>query len=489
MKIKLQYQDKTIIPKGFYKSLSILIQLPNKPKWIRNFKYEWQSIDKTAIVGPISPKILKFDDGTCLMANRYIGTWVYNPECPLVVEWLIFGENVQPYFRYDSNHAREWLEVGGELSEDLELKLIETKQPFELSFSKIPFKGVVIFTDHCDFDSDILLRRQREFFEKHAIKSTKGFFLRKHSHKGEWNSAFEGNESEFQEWIKDGHELANHSLSQSGLADPKENQKLFENFKNPSVISPVKVWIDHGYQNYNITKTVDLEHRYQSMQHLKSKGINMIWNYFDVTEACDSLNQLDYEQATISRIFRARGLNILDKIRIAFFHLSNENNLLLYRQTAGILKKREFKRIVLLFKNLMRMALGINYKLNLSLLIKRSQTVFNSELDGLQGFQSITVKDWVHALNLPLKRLQSESGLAIIHSYFAFLGNHHVNPLFLNKEGIVSKVVDESFSCLSNAIKRNEIWNPTLTEFNTHLEEMKTLNLESLEGCNFMRYV
>ena len=321
------------------------------------------------------------------------------------------------------------------MSEDLELKLIETKQPFELSFSKIPFKGVVIFTDHCDFDSDILLRRQREFFEKHAIKSTKGFFLRKHSHKGEWNSAFEGNESEFQEWIKDGHELANHSLSQSGLADPKENQKLFENFKNPSVISPVKVWIDHGYQTYNLTKTVDLKHLSQSMRHLKSRGINMIWNYFDVTEACDSLNQLDYEQATLSRIFKAKGLRILDKIRIAFFHLSNENNLLLYRQTAGILKKREFKSNVLLFKNLMRMALGINYKLNLSLLIKRSQTVFNSELDGLQGFQSITVKDWVHALNLPLKRLQSESGLAIIHSYFAFLGKHHLNPLFLNKEG------------------------------------------------------
>jgi len=474
---------------GFYKSLTIMITLPKKPMWIRNFKYEWQSTEKTIIVGPISPKILKFDDQTFLMANRYIGTWVYNPEKPFELEWIIFGENVQPYFRYDSNHVRDWLEVGGELSEDIQLKLFKTEKPFELSFSKFPFKAVVIFTDHCDFDSDLLLLKQREFFKKHSIKTTKGFFLKKYSHKGDWNSAYEGNEVEFQKWRDDGHELANHSLSQSRLADPWENQQLFHSFNNPESIGSVKVWIDHGYQDYNLTKLNNLEHRSQHLNHLKTKGLEMFWNYFDVSEVCDTLNQLDYEQMTISRIIRAKGLRFTEKIRLAVFHLSSESNLLIYRKIATTIKKKKLQSTFITWFHFLRLILGVFKKQSLALKIKRTQSIFDTEIAGLDGFQTIIVKDWVHAFNTPFKKLQDEQGLAIIHSYFSFLEKHHINPLFFDKYGNIAKDVEKSFEQLSDAIKQKKIWNPTLTEFNLHFQEIKKLNLENLKECKFMRYV
>ena len=164
------------IKKGYYKNLRFNIQLPSKPSFFRTFKYSWELTNTMQISGPLSPKVLKFEDGSYLMANRYLGTWVYDPKKPLELEWIIIGRDVQTFFKYDAKNGREWLEVGAEFKEDIELSIFETKEPFEVSFSKIPFVPVVIFTDHCDFDSDVLLQRQREFFKEINLKVTKGFF-------------------------------------------------------------------------------------------------------------------------------------------------------------------------------------------------------------------------------------------------------------------------------------------------------------------------
>jgi hypothetical protein len=294
---------QSVIQKGFHQNLSFTLQLPFKPSFFRSFKYTWESTEQIQISGPLSPKILKFDDGGYLMSNRYIGTWVYDPKKPLEMEWVIVGKDVQPFFQYDTQHGRDWLEVGAEFNENIELIVFETREPFEVSFSKIPFKPVVIFTDHCDFDSDVLLHKQRELFKEMNLKITKGFFLKKHSHKGDWNSAFEGNEKEFQKWQADGHELCYHSLSQSKL--PKNgNNVLINTFQSP-IPEEVVTWIDHGYQSYNVSKSINTQNRLERLKHLKGKRIINFWNYYDVGEPTDNLNQLDYQQLQVGRIFKS----------------------------------------------------------------------------------------------------------------------------------------------------------------------------------------
>jgi hypothetical protein len=484
-----QSNQKILIPSGYYKSLKVIIQFSKQLKFIRNFKYQWQSLDKTCICGPLSPKILKFSDGSYLMANRYIGTWLYDPEEPTQIEWIIFGKDVQPYFRYDKKHKREWLEVGGRLHEDLELQLIETENPIELSFSKLSFKPVIIFTDHCDFDSDVLLKKQREFFKSKNIKVTKGFFLKKYSNKGEWNSALEGNESEYLNWINDGHELANHSLSQSILPGSSKNNELFEEFNNPNFESSIKVWIDHGYQTYNISKSTDYQQRAVRLNLLKQKGINLIWNYYDVAEVVDSLNQLDYDQMSLSRIFCAKKLSFIEKTRISIFHLSTEENLLLYRRLTSTIKQMNVQRFLIVVSNVTKLLFCIIRKRPNFAKLKRSQCIFNSGITDIHGFQTIVVKDWLHALGMPLGVLKSESGLSIVHSYFSFLGKHHNNPLFMDERGSISMEVNEVFDSLGKDIEAGEIWNPTVSEFMEYLNHLYTIDLRETQDLVNMRYV
>jgi hypothetical protein len=113
--------------------------------------------------------------------------------------------------------------------------------------------------------------------------------------------------------------------------------------------------------------------------------------------------------------------------------------------------------------------------------IKRAQSVFNSEIYGMFAFQTIVVKDWVHTFNQPYNRLKDESGLAIVHSYFAFLGNHHGNTLFQNEKGEISEEVRLAFNKLSYDIKNGEIWNPTLKEFSEYVQPIMSYGLNQLQ--------
>lgn len=474
------------VTKGFHQNLRFNIQLPSKPSFFRTFKYTWESTKELQISGPISPKILKFEDGSYLMANRYIGTWVYDPKKPLELEWIIAGGDVQPFFKYDDKNGREWLEVGAEFKEDIQLSIFETKEPFEVSFSKIPFKAVVIFTDHCDFDSDILLKRQREFFKEMNLKVTKGFFLKKHSHKGDWNSAYEGNEKEFQKWDEDGHELCYHSLSQSKLPS-QGNDELIDTFQSP-IIKKVLTWIDHGYQSYNISKSIDRKNRTERLKHLKGKGILNFWNYYDVGEVVDNLNQLDYHQLTTGRIFKAF-IKIKDKLRILYFYNSDEEQVIFYRNLAGYVKVKDWWGII---KSIVKFVFGLMKlmkPLNKQKQIMRAQSVFNAEIPKLISFQTIVVKDWVQAFAQPYKRLIDESGLAIIHSYFSFLGEHHGNTLFQNEAGKISNNVGTSFRHLGEDIKKGEIWNPTLKEFVEYVNKLNANDCHSLKDLAHYRCI
>jgi hypothetical protein len=476
-------QVEFIIKKGNYNYLVFNINLKSKPSFFRSFKYSWEKTDDIQISGPLSPKIIKFDDGTYLMANRYIGTWVYDPENPLILKWIIVSKETQPFFKYDDNGGREWLNVGIEFIEDISINVFETKEPFELSFSKIPFKPVVIFTDHCDFDSDILLKKQREFFKEMGICISKGFFLKKHSHKGIWNSAFEGNEQEYKKWLNEGHELCYHSLSQSKIPN-NGNEDLFNSFTNP-FLEKIETWIDHGYQSYNLSKSNTDRIRKNRLEKLLQKGIKNIWNYNDVGEVVDNMNQLDFRQITISRVFSSK-IRWIDKLRIIYFFNSTENEIIVYRKLAELVKER---KILNFAKYITTFLIGFNKlflkPVDLKEKIKRSQVTFCTEVTGIIGFQTIVVKDWVNAFGIPYARLKRESGIAVLHSYFSFLGKHHVNTLFTDELGNMNENVRNSFMKLKKDIVKSEIWNPTLHEFVLFINELETIDISSKTLENF----
>ena len=106
---------------------------------------------------------------------------------------------------------------------------------------------------------------------------------------------------------------------------------------------------------------------------------------------------------------------------------------------------------------------------------KSTQIFFPTQNKAVSGFQTVVVKDWVNSFGKPLDLLVQEKGISIIHSYFAFLGNYHVNPLFENVEGEIWSKVNEAFGKLSELIAKKEIWNPTLAEFHSFSQALNKL--------------
>jgi hypothetical protein len=485
MKSSSVYQ-KLLVKKGWHNHLVFTIDLPSKPLFFRSYKYTWESTEKLQISGPLSPKILKLSDNSYLMANKYFGTWVYDPKNPLILEWEIVSKNVQPFFKYDDYHGRIWLEVGSEFKEEIELSIYETKDPVEISFSKLSFKPVVIFTDHCDFDSDTLLRKQRFFLKKVGLKITKGFFLKKYSHKGDWNSAYEGNEEEFNHWMEDGHELCYHSLSQSILPEGG-NERIYNNFKSP-LNKQIETWIDHGYQTYNISKSRDNGDRKKRIFHLSQKGIKYFWNYFDVGEVIDNMNQLDFQQLQIHRVLTSC-LSFKDKMRILYYYNSSESQVVIYRNFASAVKQKMFLKMLKSTNTFMVGLWKLCKAINKEELVKRAQCVFSSENPSITAFQTIVVKDWVNTLGKPYERLKDESGLSILHTYFSFLGKHHGNTLFQNENGEINEDVKSVFSRLKVDIDNGEVWNPTLNEFISYIQFLTEGDVDELISKYNHRYI
>jgi len=277
------------------KELSFEIEFKVSPIAWRNHDYTWVDLKKDRIANDLSPKILKFEDDNYLLSNRYFGFWEIKSNNKRLLKWHVHSSDLSPFFYFDENGKRNWIDTPLSFDKPLKLKLYFGKtKPIELSHSKIPFSPVLIFSDHCDFDSDILLEKQRFFFKKHGIKVTKGFFPHHFSKRGDWNSSFERNSNELIKWKNEGHELCFHSLSQSTIWDEQKRNFQFDNFQSPDDVK-VTTWIDHGFQPYNLSKAKNLSERNQRLIHLNEKGINLVWNYNDVGEGVFNLNQNSFE--------------------------------------------------------------------------------------------------------------------------------------------------------------------------------------------------
>lgn len=456
--------------------LALEIEFSESPRFYRDSSYKWSHTNQICISDPLSPKILKFSSGDFLMANKYFGTWIYNPKIPNQLSWILISKGTSPSFYFDDERERIW--VNPELDTKIlpELKLILTKNPVEVSRSKIPFSPVIIFTDHCDFDSDTLLESQRKFFKKHSIKTTKGLFLNHYSHKGDWNSSYDKNPKEYLKWKEDGHELCIHSITQSII--PEKEKLIFSEFRIPEILK-INTWIDHGYQPYNWSLQKDVDQRVFFLDQIKSRGIELIWNYYDVSEASWNLNQLNSNLNSFQKIFSS-GISLKEKLRIAVFYRGSEKTVKRYRKVAGNIKKG---KVLEVFKILP----GLLSRIKLDEMIKRVQVFFHVIDNDVTFFQSIVVKDWVVAFGTPLENLVKEKGVAILHTYFSFMGKHHVNKMFLSENGNIDPLVDQAFSRLSKLISKNEIWNPTLVEFKKHVEEVSSIDLSDFYSNRYSR--
>lgn len=450
----------------------------------RSHDYIWKKLKTSFIANEFSPKIIKLQNDQIVQANITSGIWEINQNNPTVLLWRFNPELSSPITNYVGNDNRRNLSQAKQKFNFVESpKLLFPKnEAIELSRSKCPFVAIACFTDHCDFDTPENLAIQREFFKEHQIKITKGFFLN-HFSKREENASFQNQNEELLKWHNDGHELCYHSLSQS----IKSNAESFEDFRQ--FIPPldnIKVWIDHGYQPYNFSlfKNNNIAEEDFSII-LKQKKIKILWNYIDSGTATNGvINQFNTEQFTLSGFLNGnKDLSLIKKTQliiknIIFHYYKDEDLILRYKNVATYFKKVFFKRDVKLFfpliKDFFKLYISIFpvflcWKTNKNTpykLAKYSPILFKHNISDSEFyiFQTLEMLDFKKSLSQEnINALINEKGVFIAHTYFSVPMKYHKGKLFSTPKKI-DKNVAERFKFLSNKIKSNEIWNPTLTE-------------------------
>ena len=412
--------------------------------------------------------------------------------------------DLNPTFLYDKEDKREWItEVKLSSGTSFSLGLFEGVGPIpEVARSPIGFVPTVCFTDHCDFDTPVLLAAQREFFSAVGIKTTKGLFLHTFSHKGDYAALDQkGMMEEFLKWEKDGHELAYHALSRSFR---KESWEEFEKLTSPSGLKDISTYIDHGYLEYNYTKQPSSK-KLGWYKHMEEKGVKLIWNYLDVIEGnALSNNQLSSSDLSIESIKKARDLHSeyklpIDKKRETktwLAYATNENLDKGIKSLNTVLAKRKqygVKKVLSAGFVLIPEVLNPDiWKRNLLEKKKpfhfaRFSPVFfkgmNQEGTSIAVFQTISVKDFVSVFSKPsLNKLTEECGLIIAHTYFGFLGGNHPGRMFMNENGDLNPAAKESLSLLGEEIKEGRIWNPTVNELYSFHQKLENLTLEVIDG-------
>lgn len=484
----------------FLEKIFLEIEFEDVPSFWRGTDYTWKAISSPYLTANYhSPKALKFTDKSYVAATTSTGCWEWNSKRQKLL-WHLLHPDLNPTFLYDDEDKREWItEAKVVKGTSFELGLFEGAGPIpEVARSPIGFVPTVCFTDHCDFDTPMLLASQREFFASAGIKTTKGFFLHTYSHQGDFAAMDQvGIREEFERWEKDGHELAYHGLSRSFR---EESWNEFQNFETPQDFNTVSTYIDHGYLKYNYTKQVS-ERRDAWYKHMSERGVRLIWNYLDVIEGNSlSNNQLSPFDSSIksiqesAAIHKINGLPV-DKSRdtktwLAYGTSENFDKGIKHFNT--LLRKRKqygLKKILVAGVGLLAMVFDTEiWKRNLFEASKpfhfsRFSPVFfegmNQSTTEVSVFQTISVKDYVSVFSKPsLKKLGNECGLLIAHTYFGFLGDNHPSRMFLNETGALNPAAEGSLTLLGDEIRAGRIWNPTVRELHTFHKKLQELTFE-----------
>lgn len=450
----------------------------------RNHDYEWVNCDVNRIANEFCPKIIKLQNGQLIQANITPGIWEITQNNSNVLLWRFNPEFAASLTNYTKNSNQKKIVKSNQKFSFIEnpALLFPDNYALEFSRSKYPFTAIACFTDHCDFDTTENLEIQRAFFKENNIKVTKGFFLNHFSKRAE-NASFQNDKEELLKWKADEHELCYHSLSQS-IKPEKESYEDFIQFKPP--LEDLKVWIDHGFQPYNFSlleKNIFNEKDYGSI--LEEKEISVLWNYIDSGTSSEGvINQLNRLHFTLKSFLKGnKDLPFVKKLQLMIkniiFHYYNDENLILkYKNTAGNFKKvflqRKIKSIFPLFKDSFGLAASIfsvvlfwaKAKNKPYKLAKYSPLLFKHTIGEKEFyiFQTLEMLDFKKSLSENnLNSLIKEKGVFIAHTYFSVPMEYHTGRMFADSKTI-NPIVSENFKLLGKKIKKQEIWNPTLSE-------------------------
>jgi hypothetical protein len=495
------HEHKVEIDSSFLGAISATIQIEFEIPIIefRNHDYTWKPIEQKQFANWYAPKILKLKNNQLVQANQHTGIWEFDEKNLNILLWHFNAKNGRPIVQYDSNNSKQIIQSVSNCDFINSLALLfPVSEGVEISRSKSPFSAIACFTDHCDFDTLSNLKLQRQFFKTYNIKITKGFFLN-HFSKRPDTACYETHDEELKKWDQDGHELAYHSLSQS-IKPLDESMSDFETFISP--FKEVSTWIDHGFQPYNLSCYQNYERiRTNYGSSLKQKGIDVFWNYIDSGTVVNGvINQLNPNQFTLHA--HSKGIQHLKlKARmpmfiknIIFHYYGTDYSLRLYRDVANYFKtlkqkksiKKHVKVLIAIFK-LARLLIPVllfwkTRKNKVYPLARYNPVVFNQDIskDTFTVFQTIEMVDFKSGLSQTnLDLLIKERGLFIAHTYFSAPLDYHHGKFFENKNEI-DKQVEMNFSYLSQKISSKDIWNPTLKELITHLNNFHLVSFD----CN-----
>ena len=474
----------------------------------RNHDYMWRKCNSNFVANEFSPKIVKLENNQIVQANITAGIWEIDKNNPKVLLWRFNSELASPITNYLGNENKKSISTAKQkfdFVENLSL-LFPENEAIEISRSKYPFTAIACFTDHCDFDTPENLKIQRNFFKENQIKITKGFFLN-HFSKRQDNASFQNQKEELLKWVNDGHELCYHSLSQS-IKTNKESYENFREFVPP--LNDIKIWIDHGYQPYNFSlfKNNNISEKDFSTI-LNEKKINVLWNYIDSGTATNGvINQFNKEHFTLSSFLNGnKDLSLIKKMQLliknTIFHYYNDENMILqYKNAASNFKKvvfqKKLKSLLPLSKDFLKLSTSmffvfLSWKTNKNkpyTLAKYSPILFKHNISekNFYIFQTLEMLDFKKSLSEQnIELLISEKGVFIAHTYFSVPMEYHTGKLFFSPTKI-DELVAERFKFLSNKIKSNEIWNPTLTELIEYWQGFEKVILDvDTNGCVFFK--
>ena len=480
---KIVIDCKNIISNNL-NSFDIKITFAQPIKAFRNHDYTWVAINQKRIANTFAPKVIQLQNGSYVQANCNHGIWEVNKDAPNILLWRFNPKWSAPITNYSGATNTKKITSANtilELTEDLAL-LFTQNNPIELSRSPIPFAAIACFTDHCDFDTAENLKIQREFFKSNNIKVTKGFFLN-HFSKRDDNASIENQAKEINQWQQDGHELCYHSLTQS-IRDKTSAFNEFKHFTPP--YNNIPVWIDHGFQPYNFSlfeKNGISSTEYENT--LTNKGVSILWNYVDCANATTAMiNQLNPNQFNLENYYNAiKGQPFLKRsislIKNIIFHYDNDefrvrNYIESITHSKNIINKGKVQEIFSLIKNVspivkMLLKVLLTWKTTKKQTYKAAQyspLFFKHTIDKKEFyiFQTIEMLDFTAALSKDnINLLIEESGIFIAHTYFSVTMNHYIGKL-INSDNSLNETVVANFDYLSQKVKSNSIWNPTLSE-------------------------
>ncbi|MEM2146754.1 MAG: hypothetical protein QW279_15430 [Candidatus Jordarchaeaceae archaeon] len=483
------------------KTLVIEIKFHEKIKRWRNHDYTWVDLTYNRIANEYSPKILQLESGIYVQSGQLLGCWEVEKNKPDTLRWHFYSEGLHPIFYF--NPYRKFYVPTFKINKFIEVTLLSSYgKPLEWSRSPIPFSAIFCLTDHCDFDTLELLKKQRLLLKKFGIKISKGFFIY-HFSKRELNAAFEQPQvaKELKLWKQEGHELFFHSLSQS-IKNNKEAWDDFYFFEIPDSIQPITTWVDHGYHPYNFTmqKGETLQTKWLTDISIR-KGISVFWNYYDTFEDAGTINQISVEKLCTKFIFKTK-LPIKEKIRLLLYYHTEETQIFTYRKWAGIIKslvqkptlkniislaRESLKIISIIYSNLFK---WIFQSSNDKLQVKFGPLIFkHPSISNIKIFQTLAIKNFNHAFSESvLSDFVKECGVCIAHTYLSTLERHHTGRLFLNDQGMIKEETYKAWERLGSYIKKGSIWNPTLSELIEWMDDFDKITFDLSKDCNDFVY-